>query len=158
MDDIKTFKRKNPVPQNRISKPNESVIIHQIIVFLTKIPNSRLFRNYGCTPVEGRDGVRLRQSSPLTPKGLPDLVFHFKGKSIYFEVKTPTRYKFIIKHRERLREEIRNGLMESNNHEKNQIKLMDYLTYQCGIDCFFVSSPEQVDTCLQNVLGIDYLQ
>ncbi len=145
-----------PQKKNKIKTESESHIQHQVIVFLTKIKNSRLFRNYNCVPFDSRTGKPKRKSSSLNPPGLPDLTFHYRGRTIYFEIKSKDAHRFILKHIDRLRTEIAEGKLESNKHVKRQIKLMDDLI-QIGIPCFFISSPEQVDVYMKDVFGGNYL-
>lgn len=137
----------------KASSFTESSAIHEIIKFLVKVPNSRLFRNYNAVPYSVSLGRYIRKSSSLNPAGIPDLTFHFKGKTIYFEVKSELEWRRIDKNIDKYRMEINTP---SVKHIKDQIRLMDDLN-AIGIPSYFVCNVEQVDTILQNIFGIDYL-
>lgn len=130
----------------------ESKALSDIITFLLKIPKARLFRNYNAVPYRPGKGF-VRRTNAVNPKGIPDLIFHFKGKTIYFEVKKEEEYDRIMRNIDRYKEEIDE---KSNEHLKNQLRIIEDLN-SIGIPAFFVCSVVQVDTHLQNIFGIDYL-
>jgi hypothetical protein len=132
----------------------ESGALGEIIKFLKKIPKSRLFRNYNTVPYNPGLGRFIRRSTDLTPKGLPDLIFHFRGKTVYFEVKSQEEFDKIMRNMAKYKTEIST---KSCEHLKNQIRLIDDLN-EIGINAFFICNSTQVDTHLQNIFGIDYLQ
>lgn len=78
-------------------------------------------------------------------KGMSDIIFLYKGKSFAFEVKTEKEYKWVVKHRDRLRKSARNLLTKKRDiHVREQIDFIEGFKHS-GNYGDFVCNFEQVE-------------
>ena len=82
--------------------PLESTIVKSIIAELKKIPCSVVWKNHG---------------SMYTRIGVPDIVFHVKGRTFYFEVKQPDASLSPVQH-DLIRRLQRAGIVAKVVHSK----------------------------------------
>ncbi len=104
----------------------------------------KLVRLYNSVPYSKKLGRYIRRSNSLVPKGLPDLVYFYKGKTFFFEVKTEKASRFIVKNYNRILE----GKGKIYEHIYNQIVFREDLI-KIGITCEFVATVEQVKEILE---------
>lgn len=113
----------------------ETAIQSSIVDALKKMPYSVVIRinNIGIFD----DKKKIRRKS-VNPQGISDLLYIFKGRSVFIEVKSEKEYKYIKKNYDK----IKNGLWpvkSRNQHYKNQILFIEKSSEK-GIPGFFTST------------------
>lgn len=78
--------------------------------------------------------------------GLPDIMCFYLGKVVYFEVKKPEEYKYIVKHYDRLRK----GLVKSKIKVTNQINFHEQVIKR-GQYAFFTDSIQRTEELLDKI-------
>lgn len=105
--------------------------------FVTRIAPSGFFKN----------GAMVKHRSVFIRRGVPDILYWRDDKAYAFEVKTPTAYKYAIKHYDRIKNTPKLKLNKMQIHLQEQIHILEQLKIQ-GVHASFVCGVEQVKLIL----------